>query len=431
MILEHCRRANLQTATGIRTVSSEHCAVAEPQASWFKYIPMRQLNLFFLISLSVGNCLAQESPPAISSPTPVPPIVNPQQESVKVFTEEVVLPVRVTDQQGRFDPTLHKDELLILEEGVPQQIMSARQVPANVLLLISTAGDLNPAMKANVSKEVTAHFVSRLKAGDQMALVQYGRHVQTIQNWTANSNAVQHAIQSKLSSNSGANLAGALAEAVARFAETPAGNRHLVLITDGVDEDSSDSKESKELSNPKDFEGVGRLGPAIKELLVQGVTVHIVSYAAMGRKNIWKSQPLIQITAQKRKTAADVALEVLKPPGSEWQKPKIRLYVDTDIQMRRRKKEYVNAMKEGERWLRQFAFETGGSIFVPPSVEEMRRNVEEIADNVDSQYVVTYKPKRSFASGVEGEYRRIEVAPRRVGLRVSSRRGYVAPSVGR
>lgn len=378
---------------------------------------MRRLHLLVLICLCVGDCLAQEAPAPASSPTPPPTIASPQQESIKVFTEEVVLPVRVTDQQGRFDPTLHKDELLILEEGVPQQIMSARQVPANVLLLISTAGDLNPAMKANISKEVAAHFVSRLKAGDRIALVQYGRHVNTIQEWTADLSAAEHAIQTKLSSNSGANLADALAEAVNRFTETPAGNRHLVLITDGVD-DSDDSTE-----------GAGRLEPWIEKLLAQGVTVHIVSYAAMGRKSMWKSQPLIEITAETRKTAADVALEVLRPPGSEWQKPKIRLYVDTDIQMRLRKMEYVKAMKEGERWLRQFAFETGGTMFVPPSVDEMLVNVEEVARNVDSQYVVTYKPKRSFAAGVKGEYRRVEVAARRVGLVVSSRRGYVAPAV--
>lgn len=374
---------------------------------------MRTINLLAVVCFCVAEAFAQQAPAPHASPTP-PQDPQQQQETVKVFTEEVVLPVRVTDQRGRFDPTVDKDELLILEDGVPQQIMSARQVPASVLLLISTAGDLNPAMKANISKQVAAHFVSRLKTGDRTALVQYGRHVQTIQNWTTDLSAVIHSIETKLSSDPGANLADALSEAVERFADTPAGNRHLVLITDGV-EDSN--------------EGTLRLQLQVKALLAQAVTVHIVSYAAMGRKNMWKSQPLIEITGQKRKTIADVALEILKPIGSEWEKPKIRLYVDTDIQMRRRRMEYLKAMKEGERWLRLFAVETNGTIFVPSSVAEMLLNVEEIAGNVDSQYVVTYKPKRLFASGGDGEYRRLEVAARRVGLVVSARRGYVTPSV--
>lgn len=374
---------------------------------------MRVFNLLILISICVGNCFGQEAQAPASSPSPSPPTT---QDSLKVFTEEVVLPVRVTDQRGRFDPTLHKDELLVLEDGVQQKVMSARQVPAQILLLISTAGDLNPAMKANISKQVAAHFVSRLKRGDRIALVQYGHRVQTIQNWTEDLDATSHAIKTKLFSDSGANLAGALAEAVSRFAETPAGNRHLVLITDGVDDSSHSVK------------GNLRLAPAVKDLFAQSVTVHIVSYARMGQNKMWKSQPLIQITGHKRKTIADVTLEMLRPIGSEWEKPRIRLYIDTDIQMRRRRMEYLKAMKEGERWLRLFAVETNGNIFLPGSVEEMLTNVEQIAGDVDSQYVVTYKPKRSLASSAEGEYRRIEVAPARVGLVVSSRKGYVAPS---
>ena len=291
--------------------------------------------------------------------------------------------------------------------------MSARHVPASVLLLISTGGELNPAMKANISKEVAAHFVSQLKTGDRLALVQYGGQVQTITKWTSDLGAALHSIRTKLSSNNGSNLAAALAESVEQFAESPAGNRHLVLITDGVDDSS---------------EGTMQLEHAITQLLAQGVAVHIVSYSQMGRKKMWKSQPLVLLTGKKpRKTAADVAAEIMNPTGSAAQKPKIRLYVDTDIQMRLRRMEYLNAMKEGERWLRLFALETGGTMFVPPSVEEMLLNVVEIARTIDSQYVITYKPKRSFSSGADGEYRRIEIAARRVGLVVSSRRGYVAP----
>ena len=62
----------------------------------------------------------------VSAPTPAPSASSSQQESVQVCTAEVVLTAQVIDQQGRFDPSLH--ELLILEEGEPQESMSARQV---------------------------------------------------------------------------------------------------------------------------------------------------------------------------------------------------------------------------------------------------------------------------------------------------------------
>jgi hypothetical protein len=41
--------------------------------------------------------------------------------------------------------------------------------------------------------------------------------------------------------------------------------------------------------------------------------------------------------------------------------------------------------------------------------------------------VVTYRPKRPLAEATPGEYRRIEVASRRVGLSLQARRGYVVP----
>jgi hypothetical protein len=50
----------------------------------------------------------------------------------------------------------------------------------------------------------------------------------------------------------------------------------------------------------------------------------------------------------------------------------------------------------------------------------------EVARAIDSQYVISYKPLRPLSSASAKEYRRIEVASRRVGLNIKVRRGYVA-----
>ena len=47
---------------------------------------------------------------------------------------------------------------------------------------------------------------------------------------------------------------------------------------------------------------------------------------------------------------------------------------------------------------------------------------------IDSQFVVTYKPRRARALAREGEVRRIDVVSRRVGLKLVSRRQYVIPA---
>jgi len=147
---------------------------------------------------------------------------------------------------------------------------------------------------------------------------------------------------------------------------------------------------------------------------------------------MWKSQPLIQITGKKPyKSASDIAAEILHPNAQPYYKPKIYITIDTDIQMRLRRAAYLKAMKEGEKWLTTFASETGGTITAPASIEEMNKQAEAIAATIDSQYVVTYKPRKPFSAEIGGEYRRLDVVPRRVGLVVSSRRGYVAPVISR
>ncbi|MCA1612805.1 MAG: hypothetical protein LC800_01375 [Acidobacteria bacterium] len=39
------------------------------------------------------------------------------------------IPVFARDDYGRFDPSLETDDVLVLEDGVPQQVRSIRRVP--------------------------------------------------------------------------------------------------------------------------------------------------------------------------------------------------------------------------------------------------------------------------------------------------------------
>src|SRR5918992_1985942 len=69
-----------------------------------------------LVSLVIAiSAHAQEKP----KPSPTPPIDD--DVPVKVFTEEVRLPVIAVDQFGHYDPTVVPDDILILEDGVAQQ----------------------------------------------------------------------------------------------------------------------------------------------------------------------------------------------------------------------------------------------------------------------------------------------------------------------
>jgi hypothetical protein len=95
--------------------------------------------------------------------------------------------------------------------------------------------------------------------------------------------------------------------------------------------------------------------------------------------------------------------------------------------MKRQRKAYEAEVKKSQQLLTEMAEETGGQIFLPKNREEMIAHAKEAAREVGAEYVVTYRPRRPLASAAQGEYRRVEVASRRVGLSLRSRRGYLVP----
>src|SRR6185437_16264039 len=80
--------------------------------------------LVFAVLLSLAATQISSQEPAKPRPSPEPSPTP--EESVKVFTEEVRLPVMAFDAYGHFDPTLELDDILVLEDGVAQQIRSVR-----------------------------------------------------------------------------------------------------------------------------------------------------------------------------------------------------------------------------------------------------------------------------------------------------------------
>lgn len=382
--------------------------------------PQQLIRIVFVIII-VGSvalsCIAQTMPVVPTprsapqpAPTPTPPVLETQ-DQIKVFTEEVLVPVFVFDRNGRFDPTLGTDDLLMFEDDVVQQITSVRRVPSSVLLLLDTGGALNPAMSTNTTREIALHLVSNLRAGDQIAAMQFGTRVELIQDWTTETDQAMHALKSKLSSGRHVHLTDALIAAAEQLKAVPPGSRHLVLITDGVEAGGDRA----------------RLTGAITRLLVAHATVHVISYTSIGRKAMGRRNPLVKVTMEKPKSASDVANELMYSELNELnQRRKIYVVLDTDLPMRLRNKRYEEATKESELWLASLANETGGVISLPTTTDEMISQGAVVAREIDAQYVLGYTPKRSLRSASEGEYRSIKVLPRRGGLEVHSRRGYVA-----
>jgi VWFA-related protein len=350
----------------------------------------------------------------LTRPNPSPtPAIEPKgevQEQVKVFTEEVRLPVNAKDTYGHYDPTLEVDDVLVLEDGVPQQIKSVRHIPANVLLILDTGGDSNGlsglSKKTSTTRDVALRIISRLREGDRIAVLQSSSQAELLQPWSSDLDTIARVLKCKLFAGKRSRIFETMSKAAQLLSEQPEGSRHVILITDGVESPG----------------GKVAVDEAIKQLVGARATVHIISYTEFVRQAD-DAQP-----SNARSGCLDPMITFSPPtPPRVTRSTSFGGGIRFDPAMKRVRKAYEAETKKSEKWLTDLAAETGGRIFLPISSEEMIAKGEDVARDIGAEYVVTYRPTRPLAEAPAGEYRRVEVTSRRVGLYLRSRRGYIVP----
>lgn len=372
-------------------------------------MPVKQLRRWLTITCfcllsSFTSVLAQ-------TPTPTPP--DPEEDPVKVFTEEVRLPVIAVDQFGNYDPTVEPEDVLVLEDGVSQQVRSVRRIPANVLLVLDTGGELSglggQSKRTSLTRNVAIELLRQMRPETLVSVLQYNNSVDLVHAWSTDKEAIAKKLRSKLSSGKRARFSDALVQAAMMLGERPEGSRHLVLITDGVD-----------------VGGKAKPSEAIKQLMAARATVHIISYTEFVRQKK-EGQPSSVRAGQVPNTNNPIVVtDPTLPPGTT-RSPTFGVGIRFDPAMRRQRKAYEADVKRSEVALTNIAQETGGQIFLPKTSEQMIAETRDVAREIGAEYVVTYRPRRPLAEAPEGEYRRVEVASRRVGLNLRARRGYVVP----
>ena len=377
---------------------------------------MSKLKIFLLILLfltfgTADHVAAQAG--RRPQPSPTPP--TEEQEPVRVFTEEVRLPVIALDQFGHYDPSLEADDVLVLEDGVAQQVRSVRHIPANVLLLLDTGGELSglggSSKVTSLTRDVAIEIMQSVPAGTSIAVMQFNNSVELLQSWTTDRNLLVRVLKTKLSSGKRARFSDALVAAANAMKDRPEGSRHLVVITDGVDTPGTKTSRAE----------------AIRQLASARATVHVISYTEFVRQE--RKGRTAGVSGGQVEPAKDpiTATDPTLPPGTT-RNPSFGVGIRFDPAMKRQRKAYEADVKKSQQALTSLAEEMGGRIFLPLNSEEMLAQAKEAAGEIGSEYVVTYRPKRPLANSRPGEYRRVEVAPRKQGLSLRSRRGYVVPS---
>ncbi len=373
----------------------------------------RLLKPVFLVVLSLAaNAAAQAQLRPSPNPSPTPPT---QDEPVKVFTEEVRLPVLAVDQFGHYDPAVVPDDILVLEDGVAQQVKSVRHIAANVLLMLDTGSESNGlgglSKRTNLTRDVAIALLNQLSEGPSIAVMQFGNSVEMLQPWSTDRKALLKVLKTKLSSGRRSRFSDAVAAAAKQLQDRPEGSRHVIFITDGVDTPGGKISRAQ----------------AVKQLAATRATVHIISYTEFVRQPGDKKRSGITVGQLPTSSNPIRDMDPTQAPGQN-RSPSFGVAVRFDPAMKRVRKAYEAETRKSQETLTEIANETGGQIYLPISSDEMVAKARDAAREIGAEYVVTYRPKRPLADAAQGEYRRIEVASRRVGLTLRSRRGYIVPT---
>jgi VWFA-related protein len=379
----------------------------------------RTFFVFFVLTfVVVSNISAQQTKPQASpSPSATPTPAESDQESVRVFTEEVRLPVIALDAYGHYDPTLDLNDVLIIEDGVIQQVRSIRHIPANVLFLLDTGGELSGlggiSKSTWLTRAVAANLISKLPEGSWFAILQSGNTADVIQPWTRDKAGALKILKNKLNATKRSRISEAIVAATQQLKDRPEGSRHVVMITDGVD--SPGGKVDRSV--------------AIKKLVAARATVHVISYTELVRQKSDKKTTEVSVGQLPTSSNPITATDPTMPPGST-RSPAFGVGIRFDPGMRRQRKAYEADVKKSEQVLTNVAAETGGKLLLPLSSDDMLAQSNDVARAIGAEYIVTYRPKRPLAEARPGEYRRIEVQSRKVGVTLEARRGYVVPTPG-
>jgi len=174
-------------------------------------------------------------------------------ESIKIQTEMVQLDVKVTDQTGRSAPGLTKDDFAVYEDKVGQNIesVSSEEAPVSMGLVIDTSGSMYA--KIYTVAEAARGLIRQMRPDDEAFLVQFKTEAELVREFTSDPRSLEDALKELYVSGGTALLDAIIATADHAHEKGRRRRKALVVITDGVEKNSS-AKEKEVIEAMKEDE---------------------------------------------------------------------------------------------------------------------------------------------------------------------------------
>ena len=311
---------------------------------------------------AVGIVQAQQQKP---KPSPTPPTASEQDsQREEIFIRRVRLPITVVDKKGQFVPGLTKNDFVILEDKVPQQIETfsddlGQSLPVFVAVLMDTSP--STAGKLKFEQESAMNFIYTVTRArkDQVLFATFDHEINLRQDFTNKLELLDRAVSSVKQTGTQTALYDAIWQFCDEKLRTAGGRRVMVVITDGEDTFSHAD---------------------IRDAISIAQRTETTIFAISTKAGFISTVPGVEAGEVKDKK---------------------------------------------DRALATLAEETGGVAFFTGDMLSLERAFNKISKELRAQYLVTYKP---LNDRYDGNFRKIDVklAEGRKDLKVRTKNGYTA-----
>jgi VWFA-related protein len=369
-------------------------------------------------------------------------------EVEKVDTNLVSIPVVASDRAGVYVPDMRKDEFILLEDGVRQELafFSTVTQPFTVVLMLDTSASTEEKLK-NIRRAAIA-FVAELQPKDRVKVMSFDDEVHDLNSFTSDQAVVQRAIQATRAGK-GTKLYDAMQRALTLLKADSGRRKAIVIFTDGVD---FRSESFSYVNNIRTLEESGAIVYPIR-YNTRVETERIAREQASGG-----GRPDLASIIKGR--GADGTLPIPTgttfpggtiPGGNEGGQPKIggipiptlpapprrndprqrSPYPEQRDDSQPSSSDGLNMMldalfKTADSYLNELALKSGGKLTRADTLELLPAAFKEIAAELRTQYAISYYPSNPLTNG---GYRKIKLSATRKGTSVRARPGYSAVSV--
>ena len=323
-----------------------------------------------------------------------------EKDVIRVNTQLVTIPVKVTDRGGRFAVGLTKENFKIYEDGKEQEIayFSNAEEPFTVALVLDMSYSSN--FKLNEIQNAAIAFVNQLHPRDKVMVVSFSEEVNVLCEPTNDRKILQSAIRNTQIA-SGTSLYEAVDLVVNKRLKNISGRKAIVLFTDGVD---TTSRRASDFSNLSDVYELDAL-------------IYPIEYDTYSDVQAMKNKPVIG--GQSTPTVPHLPSRNPSP----FPFPIPTSGIGTPSNQGTSAEDY----RKADEYLRGLADRTSGRLYQAGTVANLTAAFSNIAGELRQIYSLGFYPVEER----EGKRRQLKVKVDRKGLAVQSRDSYVVGKKGK